>query len=186
MTNKVSDYSPVITLDEAALLYIMIDTDADTILESRTVTIASLRTWLSRPRGALYFSTPASTTIVAATPIKAAGTTAEMGSNKDVTVATTNRLTNASGLTLDFRVLVTLSLLKGAGGVTDAIVYVYKNGAAVAGLEIPRHLADVKGRPISLSGVVSLADTDYLEIWLETDTGDDLTVSGQFSIEAVK
>ena len=46
MTNKVSSYANVITLNETAKLYIMIDTDADTVLESRTVTVASFRLWM--------------------------------------------------------------------------------------------------------------------------------------------
>jgi len=135
--------------------------------------------------GSYYFSTPASTTLGAATPALASGTTTEIGTGVNTTISATNRVTY-DGAASDrlFLATISISMTKGAGGSTVGSVILYKNGSAVTGARIDRDIANANDEgAVSLSTVVSLTGTDYLEIWVESDTGDDITIeSGGLTI----
>lgn len=134
------------------------------------------------PLGATYkVATPAATTIGGATtPVKAAGTTAAVGSVKGFTVATTNRLTCNERAEASYLVVVNGALDIAAA--TDAVtLHLYKNGAAVAGAE--RTVTVTAGSPLAVnfSAVVSLKTGDYLELWVENeDAAVNITVTEAF------
>ena len=125
--------------------------------------------------GSCYWSTATATTEAAATPIKAAGTTTAMQLGSFTT--TNNRLTYTGTATRTFEASFTGSSTKGGGGSTIAKYMIYKNGVAVPGAEIDRSKANTSDEgAMSVMCHVSLATTDYVELWVETDTGDDLTI----------
>ena len=128
--------------------------------------------------GALYFSASALTTLAAATPAKAAGTTAAQDGNINFTISTSNRLTYTGVNTEEFHVSMSIGVTKSAGGSTTGSHHLYKNGSLVAGATINRTYANATDAgAVALIAHVSLATNDYVELWLETDSGDDLTVN---------
>ena len=145
--------------------------------------------------GSLYFSSPAITTLAAATPTKASGTTTahELG---DFTHAN-NRLTFTQPVTRDFVVVSSVQLQKQANSAADVTLHLAKNGTPVASIKrqhtiAPHIVLDEDGNAffddtpffLSMNGTVELAQNDYLELFVETDTGDDLTVlAGEMTIK---
>lgn len=89
-----------------------------------------------------------------------------------------NRLTIAAGQpTREYEIIAGLSVSKASGGATLSTVYVYKNGTVVAGSEIDRSVSNTSDiGALEVHCNVSLAAADYVEIWVETDNGDDLTL----------
>ena len=133
---------------------------------------------LARAYGALYFSSSATTTLAAATPTKAAGTTAAQNGSVNFTIATTNRLTYTGADSDVFRVSCTVGITKSAGGSTIGSHFLYKNGSPVTGASINRTYANATDEgSVGLVAHITLTPNDYVELWLETDTGDDLTVN---------
>jgi len=124
--------------------------------------------------GSFTFTTPAATTLAAATPAKAAGTTTA-GQLGEFTHVADNRLRYDGLVERAFAVFVSLALLKGAGGNTQATVHVYKNGVSAGSLAFTITNA-TDDLPLTWCGTILLDTNDYVELWLETDTGDDLTV----------
>ena len=125
--------------------------------------------------GSLYFSTPVETTNVTATPIKCAGTTTAM-QNRYFT-AGTNRLTYTGTRALYFNVLATLSMT--ASAATEIKIFLYKNGSLITGTEIIRQVATAADEGAGATqGIVQLATDDYVELWCQTDDGDDVTIQG--------
>lgn len=122
----------------------------------------------------LYFSTPAATTLSAATPAKAAGTTTKMKTAEFT--HTTGRLTHNGLNARTFNVLATLTLSKAAGTASAVTMSIRKNAAAVTGARVNLTIADTAEHAVALAAQIDMATNDYLEIWLETDTGDDITV----------
>ena len=126
--------------------------------------------------GSLYFSSAASTTLGAATPAKAAGTTAEMVSN-GFTASASNRLTYTGTTTLYFKVECTASMQTSGSGSSLVSLLLYKNAAAITGAEIQRAVsttADIGAGAVS--AIVQLATNDYVELWVESDDGDDVQI----------
>jgi len=65
-------------------------------------------------------------------------------------------------------------------------MHLYKNGSLMTGSTISRKVTtggDIGAA--SIIGVVSLATTDYVELWLETDDGDTLTLENACMIVRV-
>lgn len=137
--------------------------------------------------GSFYVSSPAATTLSAATPAKAAGTTTalELG---DFTHAN-NKLTYNQATTRDFVVVANVLLQKASGSASVVELHLYKNGSPVTGMSTYKNQAqevvlDEDGNAffddtpffLMIQGTVELANGDYLELYLETDTGDDVTV----------
>jgi hypothetical protein len=134
--------------------------------------------------GGIYWATPAATSNAAATPIKCAGTTAAQGTAVKVTQATTNRLTYTGGPTRNFKAESTVSI--SAAAATNGKLHLYKNGSLITGATIVRAFADTAITTMAIHALVSLAATDYLELWCETDDGDDLTIqNGVLSLASV-
>lgn len=135
-------------------------------------------------RGAIYWATPAATSNVGATPILAAGTTAAQGTATKVTQGTANRLTYTGASTRTFEALATVSM--SASAATNGKLYLYKDGALITGATITRTIADTATNTLSIHALVSLATSSYVELWCETDDGDDLTIqNGVLSLKSV-
>ena len=127
--------------------------------------------------GGLYFSTPANTTLAAATPAKASGTTAAMGTANEFTVSTTNRLTYTGTTARHFLVNAALQAETVSGAETCQF-YLYKNGSAITGSMITREVSNNDIGAIAVNALVSLAQNDYVEIWLASTGGDDIRIAG--------
>ena len=126
--------------------------------------------------GSLYFSTPVATVLAAATPLKALGTTTDMQMG-DFSSTGNNRLVYGGATTRVFEVTFCGSVTKGGGGSTASSYYIYKNGTLVTGASVGRTIANAADEgAFAVMCHVSLANTDYVELWVETDTGDDLTI----------
>jgi len=127
--------------------------------------------------GSYYFDTAASTTLSAATPAKAAGTTAPMAAY-GLTTTTSNRITlNAGQTTRLYDVNVSISSTKALGGDAIGSFYIYKNGVEIPGMHIQRTIAnssDIGAIPIN--GQVELSEGDYLELWVESDNGNAIQI----------
>jgi hypothetical protein len=134
------------------------------------------------PYGGLYFSTPAGTTCIDGVPIKAAGTTTATQISTEFTHAD-NRLTYTGSGTRMFLVTATISMT--AASAADSEVYIAKNGSIIVASEIIRKISTASDNgALATSILVTMANTDYVEIWLECVNADEtLTVSaGGFSI----
>lgn len=124
--------------------------------------------------GSIYISSPAATSNETNTPIKVAGTTAAAGPTTAVTQATTNRLTYTGSVTQAF--LVTGSISCTASAATSATFYFYEGGdTLVTGSTITRNVPITDEGAIGVQGIVTLAQNEYVELWCETDDGDDIT-----------
>ena len=125
--------------------------------------------------GALVWITAASTTLGAATPAKASGTT--NGTNCDGFSHSDNRLTYTGQVGRTFNVVIMASITKGAGGSSETASALYLNGSPT-GAEIGRTIASASDEgALAVGCLIKMKKDDYVELWLETDTGDDLTIS---------
>jgi len=136
--------------------------------------------------GSLAFSTPAETTLAAATPTKASGTTTALVMG-DFTMSADNRLRYDGVTTRDFEVEISVSLSKASGGATNAMVHIHKNDVHDPLLTIERTLANTSDiGALGLSVALTLEQNDYVEIWLETTNGDNLTIEkGQMVVSVL-
>lgn len=120
-------------------------------------------------RGEMYVSTPAATTNVGTTPIKAAGTTTEL--QADNFTHTNGRLTYDKAATKKFLLTATISA---KSNVADIILsmFVAKTGAAVAASEITRKTGTANDvGAATLVYTLELTEDDYVEIFIAIDTG---------------
>lgn len=125
----------------------------------------------------LYFSTPAATVLAADTPALAAGTTTVQGAAASLfAVDAAGRLTYTAEATRSFELNASITLTKAAGTPTVATAYLYKDGAAITGLEIDVDIDDGETVTLTLTGTTTLAQNEYVELWVSTVNGDDLTV----------
>ena len=98
--------------------------------------------------------------------------------------ATTNRLTYTGTPTRTFKAEATISL--SAAAATNARLHLYKNGSLITGSTVSRTLADTATNAVAIHALVSLAPNDYVELWCETDDGDDITIqNGVVSITSI-
>ena len=149
------------------------------------------RDWMvstSPAYGSLYWATPAETTVAAVdTPVKASGTTASVAASSDVTVATTNRLTYTGAPTLSAKVWANITMTAAANNKLVSL-HIAKNGSVIASAEMRRTVGT--GADYGNMGthtIVSLAQNDYVEIWVENETDAvNITVqTGVFSLETI-
>jgi hypothetical protein len=125
--------------------------------------------------GSCYFSTPVETTLTATIPAKAAGTTTAM--LLEGFTHTDNRLTN-TGVGRTYEVRFDGSVSKVGNQATEAISRIYRDGSVVVGAGSVRTIANAADHgAFSVAGQVFLATGGYVELWLETDSGDNLTIS---------
>lgn len=126
--------------------------------------------------GSIYFSTPAETILTADTAIKAAGATTTM-QLADFMHTVDNRLTYDDAITRIFEVNFSGSVTKGTGSRSITVSYLYKNGVAIPGAVIGRAVPNASDEgAFAVNCQVSLSSGDYIELWIESDTGDDLTI----------
>ena len=138
----------------------------------------------SRAYGAIYWATPAATANETNTPIKCAGTTAAQSTANKITQATTNRLTFTGSDTRAFGVVFTGIMT--ASAATNATVYIYANGAVVTGVGNTRAMPITDKGNAVLNCFVDLAPGGYIELWCETDDGDNITIeSGVLAIRSI-
>ena len=133
--------------------------------------------------GEYYFSTPAATTLSAATPAKAAGTTTAL---KSIGFTHSDNKLIYTGLAPhDFMITASISMTKTSGGSTLGSVHIALNGTVVTGLELRSSFANTSDeKAMTLIGTISLTTSDYVEIFIETVDGDNLTVeTGVITIE---
>lgn len=135
--------------------------------------------------GSIYWKTPAATSNEAGVPIKAAGTTAAQGSASYVTQSASNRLTYTGTITRQLRVIGTFSL-SAAATATTAKLHIYKNGSVVTGSTITRYISSADIGAVAIYATVNMAKDEYVELWCETNDGDDLTIQGGvFSLASI-
>jgi len=122
--------------------------------------------------GALYVSSAAATTIsVQGQGTKASGTTAEIKSSSDVTVATTNRLTYTAAPDIDVLFLVSASVTS-AGSSHNMALSVGENGTRIDSTQITRKIGTGSDKGSMMTfGMTTLSQNDYLEIMLQDDDG---------------
>jgi hypothetical protein len=139
----------------------------------------------ARAYGALYWSSPAATSNETDTPIKCAGTTAQQGSINKCTVTTSNRITFVGSSVRTFHVVATVGI-SAATTVTTGKIHIYKGGALITGSTITRYFSNSDTGAIAISAFVDLTTNEYVELWCETNDGDDLTIqNGVMSIISV-
>lgn len=131
---------------------------------------------LQMPYGSYYFSTPAATTLSADTWAKAAGTTTAIA-NENFTHVASNRLRYDGTPTLYFYIACALDMSTASGADTVSMS-IYKNGLIVAASELSRKVSNNDVGAAALAVPVQLATDDYIEVWLKTLGGDNLTISG--------
>ena len=131
---------------------------------------------LQLQHGSLYFSSPSATTLSANTWAKASGTTAGI-KNNGFTASTSNRLTYTGTPTLWFNISCALDMATATGADTVSLS-IYKNGTIEAESELSRKVSNNDVGAAALLMPVQLATDDYVEIWIKTLGGDNLTVSG--------
>jgi hypothetical protein len=128
--------------------------------------------------GCLSVSASAATALTgAAYPTNAlllAGTTA-LGLANNVSMPSNMRLRNDSGVSQRFSVRADVSMTSSVNNVVITFA-IYKNGVLESGSEQSRKIGtgtDVGS--LGLSWVVDLADTEYVEIYVQSDTTTNLT-----------
>ena len=128
--------------------------------------------------GELYIDTPSTTTITGAgTPTKAAGATTSVGASDGMTVAATNRITYTEAPTISALVLfmasLTCSLSNQSLGVSIA-----KNGTQIASTPMDAKIGTGTSEIlISTFSVVSLAQNNYVEMFIQNNTSGSGTVT---------
>lgn len=125
--------------------------------------------------GSLVWITPASTTLAANVPAKAAGTTA--GVLCSGFSHSNNRLTYTGQTGRVYLVSVSASVIKGAGGSSETDFHLHVNGDEIKP-HVGRTIASATDESaVAITALLALKKDDYVELWVETDTGDDLTIS---------
>jgi len=164
----------------AALVTLLADNTAGAISEQ------DMRDFLATVDGAngsLYLSaTGASASITPGTPVILGGTTT-LGEANNVTMPSNWRLTSGAGATLTYEVRASVSVTTSSSN--QVLTFsLYKNGAKVTGSDMKRKVgtgSDVGNA--SVSWVISLADTDYIEVFVDSDSVTTVTSeTGVFSM----
>ena len=129
--------------------------------------------------GSFVFTTPVETPLAAATPAKALGTTAA-GPLADFTMPQNNRLLYTGLTTRAFQINMAIAAQKTTGGATNAIFHVHINDLSpLPDITIERTIANNNDTgAIPICGAFNLSTGDYVELWLETANGDNITIIG--------
>jgi len=126
--------------------------------------------------GVLYASAPGTTpSLTAGVPVMLPGTTT-LGDASNVTMPSNMRLQVNPGISMSYHVHAVISLSSSVNGVF-VNYYLYKNGVLVPESEQQRKIAN--GNDVgnmSLYWPMTLADGDYLEIFIESSKVTTLTV----------
>lgn len=126
------------------------------------------RKYAATKGGSVYVATPAATTGSDTAPTKTAGTFAAVAGGKDVTLATTGRITATWKGKRQALVTATGTLTNGDAGLDDFEVSIFKNGAAVTGAKVTSliQVASTK-TPFAVSVSLELDENDYVEVFVE-------------------
>lgn len=114
------------------------------------------------------------------TPVKVLGTTTANAINQKFSHAD-NRLTYTGGLTRDFQVSCTASLSSGNNNVIG--FYVAKNGVVISSSEM--YVTTSSGGRfdgVSVQTILSLVETDYIEVFVENSTGTSNVTVGYMNV----
>lgn len=105
-----------------------------------------------------------------ATPVKAAGSTTFQTGVSQKFSHSDNRLTYTGAITRRFRVTIIQSMLSGNNNQIGT--YVAKNGSILAASEIYTTTSGTgRSENVTVQAIVELAQNDYVESWVENDTG---------------
>ena len=130
--------------------------------------------------GECYVTTPAATTTaVADTPVKAAGTTtlSTTPTAVDFTMPANNRLTYGGTVTKNFKVTATITATC-AGNIKLLGFWIAKGGTVITASHIDRHVGTGADEgAVAVQALVSLATNEYVEVWCCVEDGtDDMTL----------
>jgi hypothetical protein len=142
--------------------------------------LRNLMTSFRPPFGSLYVSSSAATTIATQDVyVKAAGTTAAIGSNAHlITPSTSNRLTYTGTSPRNFIVTGTLSYTHAAVGAIIVGVKIAKNGTVIDSSRVQVTTANAVTGTLSVIADVELTEDDYVEAWVANHTAtDNITVT---------
>ena len=130
-------------------------------------------------RGQVYMQGNATATVIAstATPVRVAGTwTVDLSTN--ATCTTAGRITYTGTTTQILTINAALSLDPTSGSNQNLQVYLYKNGAAIAGSRIESKVNTGEHLAVPLVYQISMATNDYIEIYVQNSTAtNNITVS---------
>jgi hypothetical protein len=137
--------------------------------------------------GSLYWAVPAPTILVTDVPAKAAGTTVAM--QLAGFTHSNNRLTN-TGVMRVYEVQFNGSIHRASGGTQGAaqiLSGLYKNSEHVAGAGSVRTVSNLSDNgSFSILAQMELDTSDYVELWVQSDNGDDLQIEvGVLSVKVL-
>ena len=145
---------------------------------SNTITITNAPA-AAQVRGQVYMQGNATATVIAstATPVLVAGTwTVDLSTN--ATCTTAGRITYTGTTTQILTINAALSLDPASGSNQNLQVYLYKNGAAIAGSRIESKVNNSEHLAVPLVYQVSMATNDFIEIYVQNSTAtNNITVS---------
>ena len=145
---------------------------------SDTITITNAPA-AAQVRGQVYMQGNSTATVIAstATPVLVAGTwTVDLSTN--ATCTTAGRITYTGTTTQILKINAALSLDPASGSNQNLQVYLYKNGAAIAGSRIESKINHGEHKEVSLVYQISMATNDYIEIYVQNSTAtNNITVS---------
>ena len=143
-----------------------------------TITITN-STEVAVARGQVYMQGNATATVIAstATPVLVAGVwTVDLQTNMTCTTAGRITYTGTTTQVLDINAAVSLDPVSGAN--QNLQVYLYKNGAAIAGSRIESKINTGEHQAVPLVYKISMATNDYIEIYVQNSTAtNNITVS---------
>jgi len=162
---------------------LVFDTTLNTFVHwDGTYWVANISASDAESKGSLYTTTSNTTTTpVAATKLNLTTTSSLLNFTSD----NAGRLTYTGSSTKTFALVCLISMQVGNTSPSNFTFYVYINGAPIspAPLSISRTMStttDLGSAP--LSGIVSLAKNDYVEIWVSATAGDVIINNFNFSI----
>ena len=145
---------------------------------SDTITITNAPA-AAQVRGQVYMQGNSTATVIAstATPVLVAGTwTVDLSTN--ATCTTAGRITYTGATTQILTINAALSLDPASGSNQNIQVYLYKNGAAIAGSRIESKINNSEHLAVPLVYQISMATNDYIEIYVQNSTAtNNITVS---------
>jgi hypothetical protein len=145
---------------------------------SSTITITNTQA-VAQVRGQVYMQGNATATVIAstATPVLVAGTwTVDLSTN--ATCTTAGRITYTGTTTQILTINAAISLDPVSGSNQNLQVYLYKNGAAIAGSRIESKINTGEHLAVPLVYQISMATNDYIEIYVQNSTAtNNITVS---------
>jgi hypothetical protein len=112
------------------------------------------------------------------TAVLVAGTTVAGVTSSNVTASTAGRLTYTAATARDFKVTATISHTKIGAGSQQFEFFIAKNGTIETKTRQATSFANTALGPTSLSGIINLAQNDYVEVFVaNTGSTDDVRIN---------